>query len=315
MMTLGICNKIIILIVSIVFGIILFTFFVYKTNADFPTIFIVENGETLRSVADRLKEDGLLIGKEQFLISVYFIGGTIQKGIYYLEEPKSVFTLASEFATGKNNLPNVKIRIPERLTVYEITDIFLEAFPYLHRETLLLLFLNNNGKLYPDTYYFPRISKITEKNVINSITKNFDYKTKELFSNYNGSYSKEELIRIASIIELEASDYEDRRKIAGVIFNRLVQGIPLQVDVSFYLINKKNTYTLSREDLKVDHPLNTYVNIGIPPFALTSPTIESIRATVDPVKHKYIFFLSDRFNNTYFSETLIEHNIKKQKYL
>ena len=70
--------------------------------------------------------------------------------------------------------------------------------------------------------------------------------------------------------------------------------MPLQVDAPFQYYNGKNSYTLTKEDLKEDHEYNTYTNKGLPPTAITNPGIDSIRAAITPTKTDYLYFLSDK---------------------
>ena len=91
--------------------------------------------------------------------------------------------------------------------------------------------------------------------------------------------------------------------------------MPLQVDAVFSYVNGKNSFTLTTEDLREDHSYNTYTNKGLPPTPISNPGLDSIRATVNPIKSDYLYFLSDKNGEMHYSETFAEHIRKKKIYL
>ena len=127
--------------------------------------------------------------------------------------------------------------------------------------------------------------------------------------------SQDEIVTLASIVELEASRFDDRRKIAQVLLNRLDIHMPLQVDVSFLFIDDKHTFQLSRDDLASNDPSNTYKYAGIPPIPITNPSRVSIEAVMYPEPTDALYFLADFHGNTYYSRTFEEHLLKKEKYI
>jgi UPF0755 protein len=125
-----------------------------------------------------------------------------------------------------------------------------------------------------------------------------------------------DIIKMASIVEEEARTEETRETIAGILWKRLDEGMPLQVDSAFAFVNgKKDSRYISTEDLAIDSPYNTYVHKGLPPTAISNPGLDSIKATVHPIKTKYYFYLSDDQGNMHYGATLDQHIENKQKYL
>ena len=120
---------------------------------------------------------------------------------------------------------------------------------------------------------------------------------------------------MASIVEREARDPEDRRMIAGVLWNRLSRGMALQVDVTFLYTIGKGTFQLTTKDLTNDSPYNTYVHKGFPPTPIGSPSLDSLLAAAVPTKNSYLYYLADHSGVTYFSKTYQEHLRKKRLYL
>lgn len=129
---------------------------------------------------------------------------------------------------------------------------------------------------------------------------------------------------LASIIQKETSQVDERPRIAGVYMNRLQRGMLLQADPTvIYAIKKENNNfdTIIRrvlyKDLKIQSPYNTYQNTGLPPGPISMPDISSIKAVLNYEQHDYLFFVADPDRPGYhnFSETLTQHNRYKREYV
>ena len=123
-----------------------------------------------------------------------------------------------------------------------------------------------------------------------------------------------ELVTIASMIEEEARVDRDRRLIAGVIYNRLREGMALGIDATLLYDDPTPDGELSSSDLAFDTPYNTRINAGLPPTPIASPGAESIRAALYPAPSAYLYFVSKNDGTHHFSATLVEHNKAVEKY-
>jgi UPF0755 protein len=124
-----------------------------------------------------------------------------------------------------------------------------------------------------------------------------------------------DVITMASLLEREAPKTYDRRVIAGILWKRVKLGMPLQVDAVFPYIIGKNSFDLTKNDLKTDSPYNTYTNLGLPPGPIANPSLDAILAAVAPVQTNYLYYLSDSNGTLYYSATYAQHLAAKQKYL
>lgn len=281
----------------------------------YPRSFIVSKGESIRSVATRLKEEKVINSISLFIISSYLLESKVLSGSYHFNQSKGVFLLTRDFASGNKNLKLTSVVIKEGSNMFEIAKAFKKKFPNFKEEEFLALAEESHGYLYPDTYFFAPDEEVEPERLISLMKETFGLRVNDLFVGYDGKYSMDEIITLASIVELEASKREDREKIASVLYNRLDADIPLQVDVSFLFINGKSTFQLSREDLKIDDPSNTYRYAGIPPIPIANPSRDSIEATLFPAETDYFYFLADKNRTTYFSKTFQEHLLKKTQFL
>ena len=305
-----------IVVAAITIAIIVISLFIPPANnTEYPRSFVVSDGETIRSVATHLKEAGVIDSVSLFIISSYFFGGNVIKGSYHFLDKNGLILIARDLYSGNKNAKFYPVKIPERSNVYQIADIFKERFEEFDKDKFIELAIPYHGYLYPDTYLFDKDEHPTEELILALMRETFNERVGNLIDSGYKGYTKEELLSLAAIVELEVSREGDRRKVASVLYNRLRDDIPLQVDVSFLFINGKNSYNLTREDLELDDPSNTYKNKGIPEVPITNPTVASIEAVINPENTDFFYFLSDVSGNTYFSNTYQEHLEKKVIYV
>ncbi|MBQ7231597.1 MAG: endolytic transglycosylase MltG [Oscillospiraceae bacterium] len=175
------------------------------------------------------------------------------------------------------------------------------------------------GFLFPDTYDFYQNSSPRE--VLEKMLDNFETRfTEEMRSQIDtlnaevtdGTFSVRDVVIVASMIEKESANAEESPRIASVIYNRLFDwgGNPayLNIDASIvYALGGKTE--LTAEDLRTDHPYNTYTNIGLTPGPIANPGLASLKAALNPENTNYYFYVLNPATGTHkFSTTLDEHN-------
>ena len=118
---------------------------------------------------------------------------------------------------------------------------------------------------------------------------------------------------VASLIEAEAKVPEDRPLIASVIYNRLKEGMPLQIDATIlYVIGHKDTVLF--EDLEIDSPYNTYKNAGLPPTPIDAPGSDSLEAAVNPASTSFLYYvLCEKSGKHCFADNLDDFNRLRAK--
>jgi len=162
------------------------------------------------------------------------------------------------------------------------------------------------GYLFPDTYWIRRGASLEE--IVEKMKTNFQEKTK-------GLEITPEIVIMASLIEKEVKTKEDKELVSGILWKRLEDKMPLQVDATITYITGKRTTKISKEETQIDSPYNTYKYLGLPIGPICNPGLESIMAALYPKDSEFWYYLSSPEGKTYFSKTLEEHNIKKAKYL
>ena len=132
-----------------------------------------------------------------------------------------------------------------------------------------------------------------------------------------------EVITLGSIVHKETVKTQERPRVAGVYMNRVNKGMKLDADPTVIYAMKKSSGNWDRvikrvllKDLKLEHPYNTYKNIGVPPGPIAMPDISAIDAVLNYEKHNYFYFVADVTNFGFhkFAETLSQHNRNSASY-
>lgn len=293
--------------------------------------FEVKKGEGLLSVAERLDEKDLVSGKIFFYYYMKNNGllNKILPGVYdigaQLTIPEIAIILTKEIKSSvKVTFPegwNIK-QMAERLTKNDLDgDGFLklanspkefqDEFSFLKDEEVRSL----EGFLFPDTYLFKE--NIEARDIIIKLLRNFENKlSDELVQNIKKQdRSLFEIITMASLIEKEVVNAQDREIVSGIFWGRIKIGQALQscATLAYVLGVNKKQYTYA--DTEIVSPYNTYQNRGLPPGPIANPGIAAIFASANPKYTTYNYFLSDiNTGETVFSKTLDEHNMNKVRH-
>lgn len=170
------------------------------------------------------------------------------------------------------------------------------------------------GVILPDTYKIP--NGINEEEIIKNLVSFSLNKHKNLAKKMLGKYDEKEwfkYVAMASIIQKEAASIDEMPLVSAVIYNRLKLGMPLQMDGSLNYGEFSHSRVTPERIRKDKSPFNTYLNKGIPPTPVGSASIEAIKATLNPAKVDYLYFVRNKQGKHSFSKTYKEHkeNFKK----
>jgi UPF0755 protein len=209
-----------------------------------------------------------------------------------------------------------RITIPEGLTVRQVLD-------RIKQEEVLVGDINENileGYLLPETYFFTYGDK--RQMIIDRMHKNMQTTINELWEKRSDNLpfkTKEEALTLASIIEKETGIDSERKKVAAVFINRLKKGMKLQADpTTIYAVTSGKidlNRSLSKKDLMIESPFNTYYSFGLPPHPIANPGKASIEAALNPASTKDLFFVVSIDGAGHkFSDNLTEHNNNVREY-
>ena len=169
------------------------------------------------------------------------------------------------------------------------------------------------GFLFPATYSIKESTTI--ESLIDEMLAAMD---KTLAPHYSTIKSKNltvnELLTIASLVEKEGAKTEDRKLIAGVFYNRLNLGMPLQSNIAILYAQGKLGQKISLADdagidTSIDSPYNVYTNLGLMPGPVDSPSLDAIESSINQTKSENLYFVADVTDGkVYYASNKEEHD-------
>ena len=295
---------------------------------------------SIDSIARNLKENNLIKNVTIFKVYTYLTNKTnLKAGVYELKENMGVKKIVDILESGQTSNGGgivfkevINIRMVAKLISENTNNDYEDVLTYMNNkeyiDTLISKYWfltedikNTNiyypleGYLYPNTYSISKDSKISTiiELMLDETGKRLnEYKT-DIESN---SLSIHEIITLASVVELEVANKDDRKSVAEVFYNRLnSKSFPtLGSDATSYYGAKIDKWTSGRLTSKeLNDCSNKYntrcpTNIGLPVGPIGNPSIESIEAVLHPEKHNYYYFVNDCDGKLYLTKTQTEHN-------
>jgi UPF0755 protein len=285
-----------------------------------PKVIPVSKGQSFSSLAESLASHGIIRSPLTFKLAGKLLGVTqkIRTGKYSFVSDVSNHQILEDMKMGTSTI-NSKITIHEGLRAKQIEKILHREigidsakFFRLFRDTSLIGIYPHHsrtleGYLLPETYEF--YWQDDEINVVKRMVTEFrDFWSDSLQQRMlDLGMDLNEVLTMASIIEGEAVYDNERAIIAGVYYNRIRIHMGLQADPTIQYVVADTPRRLTRNDLKVKSPYNTYLNRGLPPGPINNPGKKSILAALYPAKHDYIYFVSDANGRHRFARNYVEH--------
>ena len=279
-------------------------------------IFVVAKGDGVREISNGLKEKGLIKSSVVFFLLVKQLGidKKIEAGDFRLSPSMTAQEIAENLTHGTLD---IWITVPEGKRAAEIAEILREKIP-TYDFTWANILAGQEGYLFPDTYLIPKDAIIGM--IVNQMRGNFDQKYATLDTT-NTNLTKEEIVILASLIEREAITDTERPIIAGILINRLNDGMALQVDATIQyakgqnMSNKKWWEPVMLEEYKtVKSDYNTYLFAGLPPGPISNPGVVALGAAANPAETDYLYYLHDKDRKIRYAKTLDEHNANIEKF-
>lgn len=301
----------------------------FKGYAEGEAFVEVPPGAAVAAIARRLEAAGIVERAWIFRVAVWQRGAalSLKAGEYRFDRPLSPVQVVDKLVRGDVYLRT--ITFPEGLTMAEMSEIFAaqgfgSAADFLKAagDATLLGDLDPaagdlEGYLFPDTYALPR--RAAARDLVALMIRRFRDVTGAHGASGGalGERARQagrtvrEVVTLASLVEKETSRDEERPIVAGVYANRLRLGMGLQCDPTvIYALKRQGKWTgnLTRSDLQVDSPYNTYRYAGLPPGPIAAPGRASLEAALAPAEVPYLYFVSRNDGSHVFATTLEEHN-------
>ncbi len=294
-------------------------------NKEGHFILTIPMGASLSQVADSLVMLGIVDSKREVIRSGKMLGvqRMIKTGKYRLKSGSSLNDVFNLITSGE--FEPIVITILEGWNSRKIADelrkelkINKQRFHSMMSDSAFIAELgieanSLEGYLFPETYHFTY--GMSEKMIIKWMVTQFldKFGPVERKRADEKSMTVNEVITLASIIEGEAVHDEERPIVSSVYYNRLSKNMRLQADPTIQFLLPDGPRRLSKEDLFIKSPYNTYRNSGLPPGPIGNPGLASIHAALWPDDTEYIYFVAKGDGYHTFTNTLEEHNRAKQK--
>jgi len=289
----------------------------------------IPQGSGSATIARRLTDAGVVQDVSRFRIALWVTGAgrRLQAGEYRFDRPMSPREVVDKIARGDVFVTPITFR--EGLTIRQMGALFASRGFGDSREFVAAASRGDliqdldpgardlEGYLFPDTYTLPR--KATAEQLVTRMVAGF---RKALSPEIvDAAAAKQltvrQLVTLASIVEKETGNKDERPLVAAVYANRLKIGMGLQCDPTvIYALERANRYdgNLTREDLQFDSPYNTYRYAGLPPGPIAAPGRASLAAAASPAAVAYLYFVSKNDGSHAFAATLDEHNRNVHQY-
>lgn len=286
-------------------------------------VFVIPQNQKGFVLSESLKKQNLIKSEKafNFLFDYFTAGKTIEAGGYKLNTAMNSWKIVERLVGSPDYIwlaisnCQRKEQIGEKLAAaLGWNSTKLDEWNNLYKNSKKEHY---EGVYYPDTYLLPKDGTIEE--IAKIFINNFD----EKFAPLAGEYISENIkwttgLKIASLIAREAAGKIDMKLISGIIWNRLNQGMPLQIDATMQYTLGKNMNgswwgAIDTEERKNDSPYNSYKYKGLPPTPICSPNIDAIEAALKPEETNCMFYLHDSMQQIHCAVTYQEHlkNIKE----
>ncbi|MCX6745931.1 MAG: endolytic transglycosylase MltG [Candidatus Parcubacteria bacterium] len=308
--------------------------------------FTINQGEGVHQISRDLKKEGLIDSSFVFETYLWAIkgGNKILAGEHEINHSWSVRRLVNALISGSDLENERVITILEGWNLRDIVNYFVKEGIIKESDELYGLVgypgvdytgnftlpnpkdfsadyeflkekpknLSLEGYLFPDTYRVYKNSSLED--IIKKMLDNFSQKVVPKMNQGNENLKPDEILTLASIIEKEAKNSLDKRRVAGVYYNRLNLGMALQADPTVNYVTDKITDRPSYDDIATDSLYNTYKYPGLPPGPICNPGLDSILAALYPEKNDYYYFLNTKDGQLIFAKTMAEHQQNRAKY-
>ena len=289
----------------------------------------LREGSGASEIGRRLVDGGVIRDRLTFEVALRLSGEArrLQAGEYRFDRPMTPADVIDKIRRG--DVYEHRITFPEGLTIAEIAALFeahglgpAASFLEAARDASLVTTYDPNardleGYLFPQTYTLRRGTPASKliRMMVDRFEKAFPSELQQAAA--ERGLTVRQAVTLASLVEKETPQDDERPLVAAVYLNRLKKRMPMQCDPTvIYALRKAGRYNgnLTRENLEFDSPYNTYRYPGLPPGPIAAPGRPSLEAAAMPVAVDYLYFVSRNDGSHVFARTLEEHNRNVQKY-
>jgi len=288
-------------------------------------VFIVSRNQTVSATVEKLRTGGFIRSTQAFSLAWMVKGkrDAIAPGGYRLSKNMNAWQVADKLLGD----PDLKwVTIPEGWRKEQIGELLAKTFGWsdddLSEWNTVYTKMRSEyleGTYFPDTYLIP----VSENglDMANRMTRRFD----EQFAPFTAGFAAENIkwttgLKVASLIQREATGKDDMPLVSGILWNRLNKGMRLEIDATVQYARGKAAAgwwaPITSEDIKtIDSPYNTYQNQGLPPTPIDNSGLAAIDAALHPTTTDCLYYLHDANRQIHCAVTYEEHLANIETYL
>lgn len=317
----------------------------------------IPDGANTQQIGETLENSGLIKNSLVFtMYAKYKNYSDLKSGYYNLKKSMSTEELIKALQKGGTPEPQepslAELTIPEGYTLEQIAqavgqlqgdfkepltanafmakvqdEAFITKEVAKYPNLLESLPAKDSGVRYRlEGYLFPATYTIKESTTVESLIDDMLAAMDKNLSTYYATIKQKnltvnELLTIASLVEKEGAKTDDRKLIAGIFYNRLNLGMPLQSNIAILYAEGKLGQNISLADdaaidTTLDSPYNVYTKVGLMPGPVDSPSLDAIESSINQTKSDYLYFVANvQDGKVYYSTTLEEHNRNVQEHI
>lgn len=305
-------------------------------------------GSSSSTIGEILEEEGIIKDSRIFRFYTKFKNqSNFQAGNYTFTKAFTLDEIIESLKSGKVMAESLyTITIPEGKTIQQIAEIYSKKLPFTEEEFLEQVSNKDYLKTLIDQYSTILTDEILEDDIKEPLegylfASTYDFfqdeltvstvvelmldKTQSVVDKYrnqieeltiNGEhYTIHQALTFASLLENEERTAEERKKVAGVFYNRLEEDMMLQTDPTVAYAVGKHLSKVLHKDLEIESPYNTYKVKDLPIGPISNFNENALKAMVEPEETNFLYFLHDSDGNIHYAETYDEHKTLKEKYI
>ena len=301
----------------------------YRGYSETEQFVEIPQGAGTADIGRRLVDAGVVKDPWTFRAAVWWTGDSrkLKAGEYRFDRPVSAVSVVEKIARG--DVYGRRVTFPEGLTILEMAKVYeshglgrAADFVAAARDVSRIAALDPGardleGYLFPETYMLPRgipAARLIDQMVGRFLTVFTEEMRQQAMAQ---GRTVREVVTLASLVEKETAQPDERPLVAAVYRNRMKIGMGMQADPTVvYALQKAGRYdgNIHKQDLAFDSPYNTYRYPGLPPGPIASPGKASLEAALSPADVKYLYFVSRNDGTHVFADSLEAHNRNVQKF-
>ncbi len=300
----------ILFLIVVIFSFYFYYLINYKKILISDKLIYIEKGENIKSIAYKVLDENTIFDKEIYVIflKIWNRFDNFHFGEFSISKDENLFQIAKIISKPSNVYQ--KLTIVDGWQIYQLNKTIADLF----NEELNLHY----DEILADTYKFQKHNSLKDLILIMKKYKN-DFFLKHSKNLLLSQYNQSQIITIASLVEKEAIDNEDKKLVSSVILNRLNKNMKLQIDASTIFSITRGKYKFDRKltlnDLKIQDPYNTYFIKNLPPQPICFVSAKTIEIVLENYKSDYFYYFYDENKLQHiYSKSYDEHRNKLLEY-